>query len=180
MPHPPRPFLPGAFFVTSCGCHAGLAPACNPSTCAVPWVHALFAAGVSFAIASRPDSPAGQPGSWSPLRVRVGASSKALDMLMHAGPSLIRACRDKPTGCTLRATDREISLFGSSHFGSREFCVLTGLGLSTRFSTRFEAPTIPVFAFSLSHRALAWVWCPHPLLFRWTVVDRVRPPPGSA
>ena len=28
-------------------------------------------------------------------------------MLMHAGPSLIRACRDKPTGCTLRATDRE-------------------------------------------------------------------------
>ena len=32
-------------------------------------------------------------------------------MLMHAGPSLIRACRDKPTGCTLRATDREISLF---------------------------------------------------------------------
>ena len=83
MPRPPRPFLPGAFFVTSCGCHAGLAPACNPSTCAL-----------------------GSPGSWSPLRVRVGGSSKAFDMLMHAGPSLIRACRDKPTGCTLRATDR--------------------------------------------------------------------------
>ena len=80
---PPRPFLPGAFFVTSCGCHAGLAPARNPSTCAL-----------------------GSPGSWSPLRVRVGGSSKAFDMLMHAGPSLIRACRDKPTGCTLRATDR--------------------------------------------------------------------------
>ena len=80
---PTAALLPGAFFVTSCGCHAGLAPACNPSTCAL-----------------------GSPGSWSPLRVRVGGSSKAFDMLMHAGPSLIRACRDKPTGCTLRATDR--------------------------------------------------------------------------
>ena len=90
MPRPPRPFLPGAFFVTSCGCHAGLAPACNPSTCAL-----------------------GSPGSWSPLRVRVGGSSKAFDMLMHAGPSLIRACRDKPTGCTLRATDRRNFLFFS-------------------------------------------------------------------
>ena len=145
MPHPPRPFLPGAFFVASCGCHAGLAPACNPSTCAL-----------------------GSPGSWSPLRVRVGVSSKAFDMLMHAGPSLIRACRDKPTGCTLRATDRRnfplAQVFGSSatFCGRREFCVLTGLGLSTCFSTRFEAPTIPVFAFSLSHRALAWVWCPTP------------------
>ena len=36
-------------------------------------------------------------------------------MLMHAGPSLIRACRDKPTGCTLRATDRRKFPFGSSH-----------------------------------------------------------------
>ena len=80
---PTATLLPGALFVTSCGCHAGRAPACNPSTCAL-----------------------GSPGSWSPLRVRVGASSKAFDMLMHAGPSLIRACRDKPTGCTLRATDR--------------------------------------------------------------------------
>ena len=29
----------------------------------------------------------GSPGSWPPLRVRVGVSSKAVDMLMHAGPS---------------------------------------------------------------------------------------------